>query len=126
MILVDTSVWIDYFRGGEHSEDLSDLIQLDVVCTNEIILTELLPVLVHRNQKDLTEALQALPCVPYTVFWAGIRLVQNLNIKSGINKVGLPDLMIAQHCIDCNLELWSLDKHFQMMSKHIALKLFKS
>ncbi|NGM62498.1 PIN domain-containing protein [Sphingobacterium sp. SGG-5] len=126
MILVDTSVWIDYFRGGEYSEELSNLVRLDVVCTNEIILTELLPALLHRNQKDLIEALQALPCVPYTVFWEGIRLVQNLNIKNGINKVGLPDLMIAQHCMDSNLELWSLDKHFQLMRKHIALKLFKS
>ncbi|HMR17937.1 MAG TPA: PIN domain-containing protein [Sphingobacterium sp.] len=125
MILVDTSVWIDYFRGGEHTEILDHLIRMDLVCVNEIILTELFPALHHRNQKELINALQALPCIPYEIFWEGIRLFQNLNLKNGINKVGLPDLMILQHCIDCNLELWSLDKHFMLMSKSVSLKLFE-
>lgn len=50
-------VWIDYFREGKHDEKRDQLIRL--------ILTELIPALLHRNQKDLIEALLALPCVPY-------------------------------------------------------------
>lgn len=125
MILVDTSVWIDYFREGKHAGTLDHLILMDLVCTNEIILTELIPALSHRKQKEVIEALLALPCIPYTIFWEGIRLLQKLNLQNGINKVGLPDLMIAQHCISANLELWSLDKHFELMSKNVELKLIK-
>lgn len=124
MILVDTSIWIDYFREGKNSEILDNLILMDLVCTNEVILTELIPVLLHRNQRELIDALKALPCVSYTIFWEGIRMLQKLNLQNGINKVGLPDLMIAQHCIEANLELWSLDKHFRLMSDNVNLKLF--
>ncbi len=126
MILVDTSVWIDYFRAGKHADRLDHLILMDLVCTNEIILTELIPALSHRKQKEVIEALVALPCIPYTISWEGIRLLQSLNLQNGINKVGLPDLMIAQHCIVADLEFWSLGKHFELMSRNIALKLFNS
>lgn len=122
MILVDTSVWIDYFREGKYAETLDDLILSDLVCTNEIILTELIPALSHRKQKEVIESLRALPCIPYTIFWEGVRLLQQLNLQNGINKVGLPDLMIVQHCIVADLELWSLDKDFELMSNHVALK----
>lgn len=123
MILVDSSVWIDYFKGGEQSNQLQLLIELDLVCTNEIILSELLPILQHRNQKEIIESLKALKCLPYTIFWDGLRALQLLNLQHGINKVGLPDLMIAQHCLDENIELWSFDKHFKLMAKHTSLKL---
>lgn len=126
MILVDTSVWIDYLREGKHDETLDRLILSDLVCTNEIILTELFPALAHRKQKEVIESLMALPCISYTIFWEGIRLLQKLNLQNGINKVGLPDLMIVQHCIAEDLELWSLDKHFELMSRNTALKLFNS
>ncbi len=124
MILVDTSIWIDYFKESKHAEILDKLIVMDVVCTNEIILTELIPVLMHRKQKELVDAVNAIPCVSYKLFWDGLRMLQKLNLQNGVNKVGIPDLMIAQHCIEANLELWSIDKHFELMANHVSLKLF--
>ena len=32
-VLVDTSIWIDYFRAGDNSEDLNYLIDENVVVT---------------------------------------------------------------------------------------------
>ena len=43
MTLVDTSVWIDGFRGGESKDSLKNLIDHDSICTNDIILAELIP-----------------------------------------------------------------------------------
>ena len=37
-VLVDPSVWIDYFRSGEESERLDYLIDENLVITNELIL----------------------------------------------------------------------------------------
>ncbi|WP_394993148.1 PIN domain-containing protein [Emticicia sp.] len=125
MILVDSSVWIGYLRSGENAEILQTLVNLDLVCTNEIILSELIPALQHRKQTTLIESLEALPCIPHTIFWEGIRALQLLNLQYGINKVGLPDLMIAQQCITNNIELCSLDKHFQLMATHTSLKLME-
>ena len=44
-VLVDTSIWIDYFRGGEKSKDLDFLIDENLLLTNNIILAELIPYL---------------------------------------------------------------------------------
>ena len=40
-----------------------------------------------------------------------------------IHKVGIPDLIVAQHAMPHNLSLFSLDKHFRLLSKHMALTL---
>ena len=40
MTLVDTSVWIDGFRGGESKEALKKLIDNGSICINDIILAE--------------------------------------------------------------------------------------
>ena len=42
-ILVDSSIWIDYFKGGNGSLELDSLIDENLVVTNDLILTELIP-----------------------------------------------------------------------------------
>jgi predicted nucleic acid-binding protein len=59
-ILVDTSIWIDYFRSGDNSEKLDYLIDNNLVVTNDLILTELLPLLVIRNEKLVVRLLKKL------------------------------------------------------------------
>jgi predicted nucleic acid-binding protein len=41
-ILVDTSIWIDYFKSGENSARLDDLIEDNQIVINDIILAEFL------------------------------------------------------------------------------------
>lgn len=124
MILIDSSVWIDYFRGGEKSMSLSFFIENDLVAANEIILTELLPFLIINNENEVFKILNALPKIELEIFWEGIREIQKLNLKKGVNNVGIPDLIIAQQCIDRNLELWTFDKHFKLMSEYLELKIY--
>lgn len=49
-VLVDTSVWIEYFRSGNNFEKLDFLIDENLVVTNDLILAELIPFLKIRNQ----------------------------------------------------------------------------
>ena len=51
-VLVDTSIWIDYFRGGNNSSDLDLLIDEDLLVTNDIILAELIPYLKIKKQQN--------------------------------------------------------------------------
>ncbi len=44
-VLVDTSIWIDYFKSGENSTDMEFLIDENLTTTNDIILAELIPYL---------------------------------------------------------------------------------
>ncbi len=124
MILVDSSVWIDFFKNANSKNPLSRLLELDLVCTNDIILSELLPILYHRNQTQLISGLLALKCQPLNIFWEGIIQLQTLNLKNGLSKVGLPDIIICQQCLSQNIEFLSFDKHFEIMAQYTRLKLF--
>ena len=57
-VLVDTSVWIDYFRSGDKSEKLDFLIDENLVVINDLILTELLPLLIVKKEKKVITLLK--------------------------------------------------------------------
>ncbi len=121
-ILVDSSVWIAFFRTGQQSM-LEEFIREDLVYTNELILTELLPAINHLGHNDAAIALQNVECIPLNIEWPLIRKYQEMNLKNGINKVGIPDLIIMQQAITEKLTLLSLDKHFQLMHNHFSFDL---
>lgn len=89
-VLIDSSVWIQYFRKGG-IQKLDRLIEEDLACINELILTELAPALILKDETELLEGLQAMEMIPLNVDWAIIRDYQLMNLKSGINKIGIPD-----------------------------------
>lgn len=125
MTLVDTSVWIDGFRGGESKEVLKKLIDNGSICINDIILAELLPFIRKRGETELENLLNLLPKVPMQIDWNGLIYMQTENLKHGINKVGLPDLMIAQNVLQNGLTLFSLDRHFELIGDLLPLQLYK-
>lgn len=120
-VLVDSSVWIDYFRNGKN-EQLDQLIQEDIIVINDIILTELVPALAIRQQKEVISSLESIERIPLFIDWDLIRRYQVLNLKNGINKVGIPDLLILQQVIEKNLTLYSFDKHFELMQANLDYK----
>ena len=124
-ILIDSSVWISYFRGSEELEILDFLIEENLVITNDLILAELTPALHLRKQKRLIALLQEIKRYPVKIEWEEITLMQITCIQNGINGVGIPDLIIAQNAIQNNLHILSLDKHFDLMAEHIPLSVYK-
>ena len=122
-VLVDSSVWVAYFRGTRELPALDWLIEEDLVVTNDLILAELLPALLVRGERRLAASLRDVERIPLTLDWAGIIEMQLICLRNGINKVGIPDLIIAQHARQNDLCLFSLDKHFELLSKHVPLNL---
>ena len=57
-VLVDTSVWIDYFRSGDKSEKLDFLIDENLIVINDLILTGLLPLLIVKKEKKVINLLK--------------------------------------------------------------------
>lgn len=121
-VLIDSSVWIEYFQSGG-IEKLDRLIEEDLACFNELILTELAPALMLRNETDILVGLQALTMIPLNVDWEIVRDYQLMNLQNGINKVGIPDLIILQQVIDEKITLFSFDKHFQLMQNQLTFDL---
>jgi predicted nucleic acid-binding protein len=122
-VLVDSSVWIEYFRGYPRDSDLDFLIQEDLVVVNDLILAELIPALHLRRQAKLIGLIRDVARPPLDTDWDDIIQMQIVCLRNGINKVGIPDLMIAQHAIQNGLELYSRDKHFALLAQHVPLAL---
>ncbi len=121
-VLIDSSVWIEYFKTGG-IEKLDRLIEEDLACINELILTELAPALMLKNETEILEGLQAISMIPLHIDWEIVRDYQLMNLKIGINKVGIPDLIILQQVIDEKITLFSFDKHFRLMQSQLNFEL---
>ncbi|MBO6535795.1 MAG: PIN domain-containing protein [Balneolaceae bacterium] len=123
-VIVDSSVWIDYFKKG-NNDILDRLIEEDLICTNDLILTELIPFLIHQNHDSVVEELQAVNRIPLNIDWDIIREYQLMNLKNEINNVGIPDLIILNQVIQNKLTLFTFDKHFKLMQKHLYFELIE-
>ena len=115
--LVDSSIWIDYFRGGESSKDLDYLIDENLIVTNEIILTELIPYLLLQRQTRLIELFQEIDRLPLDIHWEKIIEFQVKCLKAGASGGGIPDLLIAQNAIHNRCKVYSADKHFKSLNQ---------
>jgi predicted nucleic acid-binding protein len=122
-VLVDTSVWIEYFRNGNNSEKLDFLIDENLVVTNDLILAELIPFLKVRNQDKLINLLYKINKLEIVVNWGQIIDNQYSCLKEGLNGIGIPDLIIAQNAKQNHCSIYSLDNHFNLMQNILEIKL---
>ena len=123
-VLIDTSIWIDYFRGGDNSEDLDFLIDENLIVTNDIILAELIPYLKIKKQTKVVKLLYEVNRIPLDIHWEEIIEFQVKCLKDGANGVGIPDLIIAQNAKQNNCKVYSLDRHFRLLNKVLKVKLY--
>ncbi|MFU8860332.1 MAG: PIN domain-containing protein [Cyclonatronaceae bacterium] len=121
-ILIDSSVWIEYFRTGR-PDKLDRIIEEGLACINELILSELVPPLILKKETGIIEGLKATGMVPMNIDWDIIRDYQVMNLRNCINRVGIPDLIILQQVIDQKITLFSFDKHFKLMQNHLTFDL---
>jgi predicted nucleic acid-binding protein len=125
-VIVDTNIWINYFKHGLHVNEIRALLEQQRLVTNDVIMAELLPIIIHDKKDDLADLLNALERIPVFVNWNGLIDAQQKCLKNGYNKIGLLDLMILQTAIEHSLEIFSVDKHFQAMAKIFKVKLHKA
>ena len=123
-VLVDTSIWIDYFRGGNNSKDIDLLIDENIIVTNEIILAELIPYLKIKKQLKVINLLHEVNRLSLNIHWEEIIEFQVKCLKGGTNGVGIPDLIIAQNAKQNSCEIYSLDKHFRLLNQVIKVNLY--
>ena len=122
-VLVDTSIWIDYFRSGANSKDMEFLIDENLIVTNNIILAELIPYLKIKKQTKVVNLLYEISQIPLDIHWEEIIEFQVKCLKSGANGVGIPDLIIAQNAKQNSCKIYSLDKHFPLLNKVLKINL---
>lgn len=122
-ILVDSSTWIEYFRSGVDSGDLDHYIDQNLICVNDLILAELVPFLRLRKRHRLIKLLNSISNIPLDINWQKIIDFQTTCIQNGLNKIGIPDLIIVDNVIQHHLTLYTRDKHFSLINKYVSFDL---
>lgn len=124
-ILIDSSAWIEFFRGNLKYLFIKDLISANAICINDIILSELLPSIIHRKEHTLAKLLSNIRKCVMTVDWQEIRTMQLSNLKHGSNNIGISDIIIVQNCLQNRLKIVAHDKHFMVMAKYLPLVVYR-
>ena len=122
-VLIDTSVWIEYFRSGNNFEKLDFLIDENLVVINDLILAELIPFLKIRNQRKVIKLLNHINKLEIHIEWDQLIEFQYKCLKNGLNGVGIPDLIIIQNAKQNHCEIYSLDNHFKLIKDIVKIKL---
>ncbi|MBC2716224.1 MAG: PIN domain-containing protein [Desulfobacteraceae bacterium] len=122
-VLVDTSIWIEYFRSGNNSEKLDFLIDENLIVINDLILAELVPSLKVRNQRKIVKLLKNIKRLRLLINWDQIIDFQFKCLENGLNGIGIPDLILAQNAKQNRCEIYSLDTHFKLMKDILELQL---
>jgi len=122
-ILVDTSVWIEYFKSGNNSEKLDFLIDENLIVINDLILAELVPFLKVRNQRKIIDLLNNISKLKLSINWDQIIEFQVKCLNNGLNGIGIPDLIVAQNAKQNSSEIYSRDNHFRLMKDILELQL---
>ncbi|WP_077531115.1 type II toxin-antitoxin system VapC family toxin [Vreelandella utahensis] len=127
MILVDTSVWIDYFKGVEnpHTDLLDTSIIQGSVAIGDLIFLEILQGI--RNDRQYRQTKQSLLSLnQYDMFGKDMagKCVDNYRAlrKKGITIRKTADIIIATFCIENDFPLLFLDRDFIPFVDHLGLE----
>ncbi len=127
MILVDSSVWIDYFRGmpTTQTEKLDSLLGDEPVAIGDLILAEVLQG--FGSDKDFNQAkklLASLVVVELGSQEIAIQAARNFRTlcSMGITLRKTIDTIIATHCIENSCTLLHCDRDFEPFVTHLGLR----
>lgn len=129
MIVVDSSVWIDYFNGIETRETLllDGFLGAEPIMTGDLILAEVLQG--FRDERDVHKARTALdalvfePMVGKNIALGSARNYRMLRAR-GVTVRKTIDMLIATFCIENRHSLLHSDRDFDPIEVHLGLETF--
>jgi predicted nucleic acid-binding protein len=119
VIAVDTSVWIDFFRGRNKPlcDHLAALLDSDQVAVPVPVRVELLGGCRRSELQNLKRLMRALPLLlPTGSTWALMENWLDRTIDTG-QHFGVAGLLVAAIAAENNASVWSLDSDFARMSR---------
>ena len=117
MIAVDTSVWIDFFRGRPPAtEKLLVLLDRDEVALPAPVRVEILSGARKSERQSLKRVLSALPILyPTDASWRRIEDWVTAG-SAASQRFGVGDLLLAAIAVEHDCALWSLARDFERMA----------
>ena len=127
MIVVDSSVWIDYFTGNDtpEADHLDSLLGQELIAIGDLVLAEVLQGFRtdqdFRKARDLLLSLHVVNMLDTTIALKSAANFRALR-KKGLTVRKTVDSIIATYCIENRLPLLHSDKDFQPFHQHLGLK----
>jgi predicted nucleic acid-binding protein len=126
MILVDSSVWVDYFNGNDtaETEKLNELLGVELLGIGDLILTEVLQGFRtdadYHIAKDVLTSLTIFNLVGSEIAIKSAENYRELR-KQGITIRKTIDVIIATFCIENGHSLLFCDRDFIPFVRHLGL-----
>lgn len=127
VIVVDSSVWIDFFRGAAtpQTERLDALLGTEPLAVGDLILAEVLQG--FSSEKDFNQARKLLTSLDVlTLGGQDIALQAARNYRTlraqGVTARKTIDTIIATRCIEDDLPLLYSDRDFDPFVEHLGLR----
>ena len=130
MILVDSSVWIDYFIGiiNPQTDWLDSILGKEIIIVGDLILTEVLQGFKSdRDFNNAKELLSNFQCLEMLGQELAIKSAKNYRFlrKKGVTVRKTIDVIIGTFCIHHNISLLHDDQDFDPLTKHLGLHAVK-
>jgi predicted nucleic acid-binding protein len=127
LILVDSSVWIDYFNGcvTPQTDRLDAFLGREPLAIGDLILTEVLQG--FDDDRDFAKAQRLLASLPVIqIGGPDIAISAARNFRK-LRKLGVTvrkaiDTLIATRCIESRYELLHSDRDFEPFVQHLGLR----
>ena len=131
MILVDSSVWIDYFRSADTAQValLDSFLGRSPLAVGDLIAAEVLQGV--RNEQEfklVKKTLDAFDHIDLVGYALAIKASENHRLlrAQGITIRKTMDTLIATRCIEDGLTLLHADRDFLPFVRHLGLKVVYS
>lgn len=126
MIIVDSSVWIDFFSGVDSvtTKHLDDTLGQKPIAIGDLILTEVLQGFRHDKDYNIAKTLfEDVTIFDMLGAEMAIKSAENFRTlrKKGITVRKTADVIIASFCINRKIPLLFSDKDFKPFVKHLGL-----
>ncbi len=127
MIIVDSSVWVDYFNGkiSRQTDSLDRLLGQEDIVVGDLILTEVLQGFRDDAQfgeaKRLFDGFRIVSMVGKDLAIEAVKNYRTLR-KRGSTVRKTIDMMIATYCIHNRIPLLYSDRDFDPIVAHLGLK----
>ena len=126
MVIVDTSAWIEYLRGGlPHVVKKVDLcLEQDLVGIGDLVYCEVVQgIRSPRERREVSTLLLSLPQLDMVGFSMAEKSAANYRLlrSKGVTVRKTIDVLIGTFCAEHGLQLIHHDSDFDLMAKHIGL-----
>ena len=125
-VIIDTSVWIEYFN-GQHKRTVEDILNSKKTFLPPLVISEVLSGEKKSHLRDpLKDFLYMIPMLQVDrEHWENVGLLRHQFHKQGFS-ISTPDAHVAQCALETESVLFSFDKIFEKISGTCGLKLYRA